>query len=67
MPANTLGYCTVVGNRNCLTVLGALQPQDKFNPVLAGGIPLNNVNLVQPPNLSTQVDQNKLSGFLGGF
>ena len=41
--------------------------QDKFNPVLAGGIPLNNVNLVQPPNLSTQVDQNKLSGFLGGF
>ncbi len=33
MPANTLGYCTVAGNRNCLTLLGALQPQDKFNPV----------------------------------
>ena len=27
--------------------------QDKFNPVLAGGIPLNNVNLVQSPNLQT--------------
>ena len=33
---------------------------DKFNPVLAGGIPLNNVNLVQPPNLS--LDQTKLGG-----
>ncbi|KKL55190.1 hypothetical protein LCGC14_2257870, partial [marine sediment metagenome] len=26
---------------------------DKFNPKLAGGIPINNINLLQSPNLST--------------
>jgi len=49
---------------------------DKFNPVMAGGLPfpgvggglpLSNVNLAQPPNLSTLPNQNKLGGFLGGF
>ncbi len=38
MPANTLGYCSVVGNRNCLTVLGALQKQDRLNPVFISSV-----------------------------
>lgn len=33
MPAHSMMYCSIQGNRNCLSRLGALQKQDPLNPV----------------------------------